>query len=253
VSGVRVIAHRGASAECPENTLAAFDEALRQGCDGIELDVQLSRDDVPVIYHDRTLAKAGGGRRRVHSLDAAELRRLDAGAWLDKRFAGQHIPTLDEVLARYGRRTRLLVEIKARSGRFHDGARNLRLARAVATRIKKMKLQTRAMVLCFDPAVLRCCAETAPGVRRVLNLRPPRTMTKTVRGVLPLVHALSADIRSLTPRFAAEARDEGCPVVTYTCNTPRRVDRALDAGVTGIMSDRPGWLREQLGREGRRA
>ena len=111
---VWVIAHRGASRDCPQNTLAAFDEALRQGADGIELDVQLSRDGIPVVYHDRTLTRAGGGRRRVAQLDFAELRQLDPGNRVDRRFRGQHLCSLEEVLQRYGRCTRLLVEIKIR-------------------------------------------------------------------------------------------------------------------------------------------
>ena len=85
----RVIAHRGASATHPENTLAAFDAALAEGCDGLELDLQLSRDGVPVVYHDRTLRKAGGGARAVHQADWVEITRLDAGRWLDRRYAGR--------------------------------------------------------------------------------------------------------------------------------------------------------------------
>ena len=115
-SSTWVIAHRGASQDCPENTTAAFDEALHQGCDGIELDLQLSRDGIPVVYHDKTLEKAGGGRKRVDQLELHDLERLDAGSWLDKKFRGQHIPILEEVLERYGRRTRLLLEIKTREG-----------------------------------------------------------------------------------------------------------------------------------------
>ena len=84
-------------------------------------------------------------------------------------------------------------------------------------------------------------------MRRVLNLRPPRRMTRKILEMLPGLDALSADIRSLTPTFAAEAREAGLPVLTYTCNTPHRVDRALEAGVTAIMSDRPGWLGTRLG------
>ena len=80
-----IIAHRGASRDCPENTLAAFDEALRQGADGIELDVQFTQDEVPVVFHDKTLTRAGGGRRRVAGLSFRELRELDAAA----RFEGR--------------------------------------------------------------------------------------------------------------------------------------------------------------------
>lgn len=145
-----VIAHRGASRDRPENTFAAFDEALRQGADGIELDVQLTRDGVPVVYHDRTLAKAGGGRHKIAGLDFEELAELDPGRRLDGRFPGQQIPSLSDVLERYGRRTSLFVEIKTREGTA-GAERHEQLARTVARLLKKMNLEKRSFVLSFDP------------------------------------------------------------------------------------------------------
>ena len=109
-----MIAHRGASATHPENTLAAFDAALAEGCNGLELDLQLSRDGVPVVYHDRTLRKVGGGTRAVHQAEWVEIARLDAGGWLDRRYAGERVASLDHVLERYARRTRLLLHLKVR-------------------------------------------------------------------------------------------------------------------------------------------
>src|SRR5262245_37950091 len=91
--------------------MAAFGEAVRQGADGVELDLQLTADGVPVVYHDRTLGKIGGrGTMRAHTL--AELRALDFGAWFDRRFAGERIPTLTDVLRRFAGRTELLLELK---------------------------------------------------------------------------------------------------------------------------------------------
>jgi len=242
---VWVIAHRGASRDCPGNTIAAFDEALRQGADGIELDIQLSRDGVPVVYHDRTLTRAGGGRRRVSRTDLADLKRLDAGSRLDRRFAGQHIPTLEEVLRRYGRRTRLFVEVKTREGR-SGRERHSELARSAARLVEKMGLQRNVFLLSFDQDVLRAAAEAAPAVRRVLNLRPPRRPGRALRELIPTLAALSADIRSLTPGFADAVRAEGRPLYAYTCNTPGHVARALAAKVVGVMSDRPEWLAGRL-------
>ena len=98
-----IVAHRGASAECPENTVAAFERAVADGCDAIELDVQLSRDGIPVVFHDWTLAKAGRRGRRVSQLDAAELERLDVGSWFARSFRGEGVPTLAGVLERLER------------------------------------------------------------------------------------------------------------------------------------------------------
>jgi glycerophosphoryl diester phosphodiesterase len=238
------IAHRGASRDCPENTRAAFDEALRQGADGIELDVQLSRDGVPVVYHDRTLVRAGGGRRRVARLAAAELIRLDPGARVDRRFAGQHIPTLEAVFRRYGRRTRLLVEIKTREGAA-GGERHALLATTVAALVGKMKLEPHVWLLSFDAAVLQAAGRELPGVRTLLNLKPPRRMSRKLRDLDGLT-GFCADVRRLTPAFADAVRQDGRPLFVYTCNTPRTVRRAAAAQPDGIISDKPGWLAATL-------
>src|SRR3990172_9877913 len=93
-----VIAHRGASGSCPENTLAAFRRAAALGADMIELDVQLTRDGEVVVIHDWTLDRTTSGTGPVRACSLAELRRLDAGAWFDAAFAGERVPTLGEVL-----------------------------------------------------------------------------------------------------------------------------------------------------------
>ncbi len=242
---VWVIGHRGASREFPENTLIAFDQALRRGADGVECDLQLSRDGVPVVYHDRTLTRAGGGRRRVARMDLAQLKRLDPGARIDARFRGQHIPTLERLLNRYAGRTRLLLEIKMREGRT-GRKRHHELARAVARAVSRRRDGRKTMILCFDTEVLEVCEDQAPRVPRVLNLKPPRTLTRTLSKRLPSLYAVSADVRRLTPAFGAARADHGTPLLVYTCNTPRRVQQALAAGATGIMSDRPGWLARYL-------
>lgn len=243
---IRVIGHRGASRAFPENTRAAFDQALAEGADGLELDVQLSRDGAPVVWHDRTLQRAGGGRLRVARLDAADLVRLDPGAYLDSRFAGQHILTLEQVLDEYAGRTRLLVEIKAREG-FAAG-RHRELAERVATMIRRSRRGNRIHVLAFDRKWLDVCATAAPGVGRVLNLRPPRRLGARLAAALPDLAALSLDVRSITPAFTRAARARGVAIWTYTANTRATVERSVACGASAVMSDRPGWLRAELAR-----
>jgi len=240
-----IIAHRGASRDRPENTIAAFDEALCQGAGGIELDVQLSRDEVPVVYHDKTLTRAGGGRKRVAGLNWDELRELDAAFRFGSGIPRQQIPSLEEVLARYGGRTRLLVEIKTREGaEGHD--RHIRLARAVAAMVEAMGLVNNVLLLSFDPDVLDACAERAPRIGRVLTLKPPHRLHPALAGRLSGLFALSTDIRTLTAAFAGAVRRAGRPLLTYTCNTKATVRRAVRAGALGVMSDRPGWLAETV-------
>jgi len=228
----RVIAHRGASSDRPENTFSAFDEALKQGCDGIEMDIQLTRDEVPVIYHDKTLARVGGGRSRVSQLTLGEL---------------PHMPTLEDVLPRYAHRTQLFLEIKTREGTA-GAPRHLLLARLTARMVKQLKMRSaaRISILSFDATVLEAVRQSAPRIPRVLNMAPPARLSPGLAARLADFSALSVDIRQLTPRFASAVRRAGCPLLAFTCNRPRTVSLALAAGVSGIITNRPAWLRHKL-------
>lgn len=110
-----IVAHRGSRINRPENTLTAFEEAIRVGADGIELDVHLSKDGEVVVIHDETVDRTTNGSGRVRHLTIAELKELDAGSWFDAAFAGEKIPTLLEVLElleRTGFRGSLNIEFK---------------------------------------------------------------------------------------------------------------------------------------------
>ncbi len=239
------IAHRGASREFPENTAAAFDAALALPIDGIELDLQLSRDNVPVVWHDRTLTRAGAGRRRVRELSLEELRALDVGSRFHRRFRGERILTLEEVLDRYGGRSRLLLEIKAREEP-RAAERHPRLVEKTVAAIEARSLASSVFLLCFDPGLLEVARRAAPRIPTVLNLRTLPEGAAWRR--LDRLFALSVDARVLTGRFVREAHARGKPVLTFTCNTPRTVDAVVRAGADAIMSDRPGWLAEVLAR-----
>lgn len=239
---VWAVAHRGASRDRPENTLAAFDEALRQGCDGIELDLRLSSDGIPVVYHDDDLARLGRPERRVEDVAAAELRELDAGLPFDARWAGERVPTLQQVLERYAARTRLLLELKSARDERHDRA----LVRATIARIRETSAEESVFVLSFHDGILEETARLAPRVPRVLNARPGPRLDAGLRARLPALAALSVDVRGLRPAFGREVNEAGCALWAWTCNTARAVERALQAGASAVISDRPGWLAVRL-------
>ena len=122
-----IIADRGASADAPEHTIAAFELALDQGADGIALDVHLTRDGQPVVIHDFTLERTTDGAGAVAAHTMREMKRLDAGAWRSRRFQGQRVQTLQEVLERFRDRTRFWIEIRGGSDLYpgHRGARGV--------------------------------------------------------------------------------------------------------------------------------
>jgi len=232
LADLRVIAHRGASRERPENSIAAFELALEQGADGIELDVQLTRDGVAVVLHDPTLARFGG-RRRVAGTD-----------WHEIGEPGP--PRLDDVLDRFGRRTVLLIELKAVERGATAAERHLALVETTVRAVRRRRLDARCALLCFDRGLLDVAAGLAPGIPRVLNVSPQRLARAPSSASLAGLDAVSADVRTLAPRWGAAVRHAGLPLLAWTCNTPRRVDAALAAGATGVMSDRPAWLARRL-------
>lgn len=244
------IAHRGARDEAPENTRAAFTSALRYPIDGIELDVQLSADGCCVIYHDATLRRVGGGGRRVADLTAARLADLDWGRWFHPDFAGERLLSLEETLAVFGPRTRLLIEIKSSPADRRTG-HSQRLTRAVVDCLAALPAEVPAdhiHVLSFDSQVLQLARRQAPQWRYVLNLpeREPEQVMAWPAAELEGLWALDGRIAAWTPDLAAWARARGLRLFTYTCNGPRQVAKALSLGLDAVLSDRPGWLTEYI-------
>ncbi len=107
-----IIAHRGASAYAPENTMAAFAKGVEMGADYIEFDVQMSKDGIPIIIHDNSLDRTTNGSGHISAYTLEELKTLDAGSWFGKEFAGETIPTFDEVLDQFGGKINILIELK---------------------------------------------------------------------------------------------------------------------------------------------
>ncbi len=228
-----IIAHRGASADAPENTLAAFALALEQGADGIELDVQLSADGAPVVMHDDTVDRMSDGAGRVADLMLAELRALS--------IAGEHsIPTLADVFALLGRRALYNVELKALG--FSDGG----LAAAVAGVIAAHNVADRVLISSFSPFTVREARRRLPGVPVGL-LRLHRLMR--------LAHAF-APAEADHPAHAlvdeglmAWARRKELRVNVWSVDDPTEARRLARLGVHGIITNRPAVIRVALSGE----
>ncbi len=238
------MAHRGDSADYPENTRAAFAAALAAKVEGIELDVRLSRDGVPLICHDDTLARFGGTTRSLRKLSAAQIRAVDVGSWKQPRFTDERIPTLDETLVQC-RRTTLYVELKATGGRCRT-TYHRRLVRAVAAAITKSGAAKRVRILCFDGGVLAEVARVAPHLLRVRNCeRLPKDLARWLADQ-PGLHAACFDRRILTKVVVDTCHAHGVQVFSWTANDAPAADRLLRLGVDAILSDRPGWLVQHL-------
>ena len=147
-----ILGHRGASAVAPENTLAAFSRAISDGADGIEFDVRLSRDGVPVVIHDDTLKRTGLIDRLVSELTAAELQEVDVGSWfaettrnLTATFRGEKLPTLTQVFELFSANNgRLYIEMKC------DKDEGSLLAAEVVRLTREARMAERVVVESFD-------------------------------------------------------------------------------------------------------
>lgn len=226
-----IIGHRGASADAPENSLAAFDLALRQGADGIEFDVTLSADGVPVIIHDDTVDRTSDGHGEVRGMIAAELGRLNLGQ-------GQTIPTLDELFELLGTSILYNLELKGM------GAADTGLEAAVARRILAHGLQDHMLVSSFNPLMLRRIRKHLPTGIPLGFLRERRSTRFGCR----FAHA-QADhpLHSLVDAdHMAWARANGYRVNVWTVDDPAEARRLVDLGIDGIITNRPGFLRQQL-------
>ncbi len=252
------IAHRGAREEAPENTDAAFRRALDYPIDGIELDVQMSADGVAVIYHDRTLFRVAGRRKAVSKCDYAYLKQLGWNSRLDRGFQREALPTLEQVLERYGGRTRLLIEIKSHPVEQTSGHSD-RLTREVLHLLDHYSRRLpdgRIFLLSFDNHVLQLAHRLDPRWPCVLNL--PDNKTPDLMAIFSgrpgpasvgdtnHLWAVDVAIGRLSAEWIGWARGLGLGVLTYTCNGPRQLRKALNLGVDAIISDRPGWLTQQL-------
>ena len=230
------IAHRGASGHAPENTFAAFRKAIAMGAGFIETDLQLSRDARLVAIHDATVNRTTNGQGAVHDLTLAELRRLDAGSWFGSEFAGERIPTIEEILE-FAKKHDVVFYLELKPSGSWGGEH------ALISALRESGEIARTVVISFDPAILT-------NVRKI----EPTVMTGLLfEGQIsdPLAKAIEIGARQLavrgslvTPRLLKEARQRDLQVVCWTVNHPAHMRLLAEAGVDGIISDYPDRLLE---------
>lgn len=234
-----IVAHRGASAIAPENTLAAFRAADAAGADLYELDVHLTKDGNVVVVHDSTLARTTNVEElypdrkpwRVRDFTLDEIRRLDAGRWFNERYTGEPVPTLRAVMKTMKKGPGLALEVKRASG-------SALMAQRLAELLPLAPAGT--IVQSFDAAFIkRLPARIEVGVLG-------RTSIKRLPALAKYADYASVRRRLATAAYVKKAHSLGLKVLTYTVNDMVSLLRALDAGVDGLMTDRPRVLRRYL-------
>ncbi|MDR5701350.1 glycerophosphodiester phosphodiesterase [Agromyces aerolatus] len=230
------VGHRGDRASAPENTMRSLELAMDELA-YVETDVRLTRDGVPVLFHDVTLERIAGVGGRIEDLTLDEARRLDVGAWYADEFAGATVPTLDEFLTALAERpeARALVELKA--------GWSIAGVRTVAGLIDRHNLRTRVVLQSFSIETLLAIRSASPSTPRIMLTRElpadPRALADQL-GVIGFGAPIGAVRRE--PEAVARAHDAGLAVLCYTLNSDTDWAEVRRLGVDGIITDQPSDL-----------
>jgi len=231
-----VIAHRGAAAYAPENTLAAVEKALQQKAHYVEIDVQETVDGELVVAHDSDFMKVANVGRKVWDATWAELQEIDIGSWFAPEFAGERVPHLRDVLERARGRGRVTIELK-----YYGHAQQLE--QRVIDLVEQVGAADQVILMSLD----------YDGIRKVRALRPDWTvglLTAKAVGDLTELDAdfLAVNVGLATRRFVRRAHARGKEVYVWTVDDPVRMFQMLNLGVDGLITNRPDLAREVLTR-----
>jgi glycerophosphoryl diester phosphodiesterase len=229
-----ITAHRGASGAAPENTLAAVERAIADGADWVEIDVQESADGVVLVVHDSDLKKLAGVNLKIWETTAEELRKVDIGSRFAPEFAGERVPTLDEVLQTCKGRVRVNIELKYYG---HDK----RLEERVVERVEAHQMQSDVVIMSLK----------YDAIRKVRSLRPTwkiGLLSAVTVGDLTKLDAdfLAVSIGLATRSFIRSAHNSGKEVYVWTVNDPVTMSTVIGHGVDNVITDEPAMARSVL-------
>jgi len=232
-----VIAHRGASGDAPENTPAAIELAAEQGAKWIEIDVNISKDGIPVLHHDDGINRCTDGQGLVIEHTLEHLQQLDSGSWFDARFADQKMPTLDACLdLAIELKLSINLEIKPCSGW------ELPATDSITDVLNNRRSLPQIIISSFSHICLQRAAQRAPAIPRgsLFLVAPPdwQTLTRDIDAKTLHLHANSL----LSADAVQEFHDHGLAVYCYTVNTVEHAREVLALGVDGVFSNYPGEL-----------
>jgi glycerophosphoryl diester phosphodiesterase len=245
-----IVAHRGASYDAPENTLAAFRLAWEQGADGIEGDFYLSSDGRIVCIHDKDTQRVSGVKHVIAETPLATLRSLDVGAWKGETWRGEQMPTLGEVLAVVPPGKMMFIELKV----------GVEIVPALMQALDESKLELeQIVVISFDADAIAECERRRPGIRTQwltdYKQQEDGAWRPTEETVTAILLASGAD--ALGSKANREVLDESflanlcaaerCEFGVWTVDDPELARYYIEQGAWSITTNRPAWLREQLG------
>ncbi len=240
----KIIGHRGACGYAPENTLSSIQSAADMGCDWVELDVKLTSDDVPIIFHDDNLLRTTGHDGLVKDTPYSVIKELDAGSWFGDSFIGEKIPTLDEAVEliielgmgfnleikpcenRDVETTQIILDAMSRMWDDHE--------KIMISSFSLIALETAADMLDGDWAIGYLFDETPENWLEIAKLMGAKSIN------------INGNRDDLKREFIEEIIDAGYDILAYTINSPLRAQELMQWGVDGVFTDEPDVIRDEL-------
>ncbi len=242
--GFLVLGHRGTPLRYPENTMAGFAGALEEGAHGIELDVRITKDGVPVVFHDARLNRMTNGRGFLKSKTLSEIKQLTiAGAFAPAANANK-IPTLEEVLQAFGKKTILNIEIKGHP-RKADA-----LAEKLLSLIHRYHDLEKTIISSFNPIPLRRVRKLEPDIATAFLIDKNFFIRRTEKAIYRLagMNAVHIEAGLVNPQFLYRLRSSGFYCLVWGEYDPHHIGKLIELGVNGIITDYPGTTVKQLER-----
>ena len=248
--GVEIIAHRGASHDAPENTLASVNLGWAKRADAVEIDVHLSKDGRIVVIHDQNTRRTTGMDKPVVKQNLAELHLLDAGHWKGERWKGEKIPTLEDALATIPDGKRMFVEVKC----------GPEIIPALANTFEKLgKNPSQLTVISFSYDVVKEAKKRFPKIScyYLSSFKKNNKTGKFEPSASELIRkakaagleGINVNHRGLVDAtFFRKVKNAGLGIYTWTVNSPDDAKRLIKLGIDGITTDRPAWLKENITR-----
>jgi glycerophosphoryl diester phosphodiesterase len=244
-----ITAHRGASYDAPENTLAAFQLAWEQGADAIEGDFYLTADNEIVCIHDKDTERTASVKRLVEASNVAELRSLDVGTWKDAKFKAERIPLFTEVFASVPSGKRFVIELKSKE----------KIVPVLMKQLAELNAKPEhLLIISFDAKSIAKCKALRPDIRAHWltgfkansrgNMAPSASeIAATVQKCKADGVGMQGDVNVIDEAFITELRDKGCREFhVWTIDDPQHAARFQSLGTIGITTNRPAFIREAI-------
>lgn len=242
MSKPNVISHRGANVYAPQNTLPAFEKSLEIGVDGVETDVHITKDGVPVICHNYTVDETSDGKGEISSLTLSELKELDFGSYFAPRYEGTRIPTVDEFLSLIEKSDIRVMNIELKSPKQGETG----IVEKTINAVKEHGLFDRLLISSFDPKLLVEAKRIDRSCKTGFLYSPDKTLAlRMFRSPVEFAKSIEADalhpheIYVMKADYVKQAHNAGILVNPWTVDSDKSIERLISFGVDGIITNRP--------------